>query len=92
MQPADELVGNSAHDNSKYCFAKRGEIYVVYLPQGGTTDLDLPKGTFVVKWFDPENGGPLMDGSVKTVQGGSPVSIGQHHEGSDRVALIRQAN
>lgn len=90
MRPADELVGNDTHDNSKYCFAKPGEIYIVYLPKGGTTDVNLPEGMFAVKWFDPANGGPLQDGSVRTVQGGGMVSIGQHASGADRVALIRQ--
>ena len=33
--------GNAANDNSKYCFAKSGGIYLVYLPNGGTTELDL---------------------------------------------------
>ncbi len=39
--PADELVGNAKHDNSKYCLAQRGEVYLVYLPHGGETELDL---------------------------------------------------
>ena len=41
MKNADELVGNTARDNSRYCFAKAGEVYLVYLPAGGTADLDL---------------------------------------------------
>jgi hypothetical protein len=41
MRNADALIGNATHDNSKYCLAKPGEIYLVYLPSGGTTDLDL---------------------------------------------------
>ncbi|APZ94436.1 DUF5060 domain-containing protein [Fuerstiella marisgermanici] len=94
MQPADELVGNAGHDNSKYCFAKSGEVYVVYLPKGGTTDLDLTSasGTFTVKWFDPRNGGELLNGSVASIEGGKVRSIGQHDGDGDRVALVRRSN
>ena len=42
MKNADALVGNEQHDNSRYCFAKPGELYLVYLPLGGTTSLDQP--------------------------------------------------
>ena len=66
MSNADDLVGNSAHDNSRYCFAKPGALYLVYLPAGGTADLDLRQatGAFTLAWFDPRNGGPLKKGEV----------------------------
>ena len=78
MTNADELVGNATHDNSRYCFAKAGELYLVYLPAGGTTDLDLGQasGRFTVAWFDPRNGGPLKTGSVATVNAGGLVALG----------------
>ena len=41
MEHADRLVGNPAEDNRRYAFAKRGEVYLVYLPKGGSADLDL---------------------------------------------------
>ena len=44
MKNADELVGNEKHDNSRYCFAKANEVYLVYLPSGGTATLDLVEG------------------------------------------------
>jgi len=62
MKNADELVGNPQHDNSRYCFAKTNEIYLVYLPTGATAQLDL-NGSFTVSWFDPRNGGPMKNGS-----------------------------
>jgi len=79
MRNADALVGNPQNDNSKFCLAKVGEVYLVYLPNGGTTDLDLTgaKGDFQVKWFNPRTGGELQDGSVKRVRAGSRVSLGQ---------------
>ena len=78
MTNADELVGNVKHDNSRYCFAKAGELYLVYLPSGGTASLDLLKttGQFRVAWFDPRNGGPLKVGSVSTISGGASAALG----------------
>ena len=79
MQNANALVGNAKNDNSRYCFAKTGEVYLVYLPNGGSVELDLTgaAGTFPVKWFNPRTGGDLADGSIMSVQGGGAVSLGQ---------------
>ena len=69
MTNADELVGNAAHDNSVYCLAQKGQLYLVYLPKGGTTALDLSTapGTFSVAWFNPRTGGtPAADSSPAT--------------------------
>ena len=78
MANADALVGNAAHDNSRYAFAQAGSIYLVYLPNGGTTSLDLSsaKGRFSIQWFDPRNGGRPKKGSVAEAQGGAPVALG----------------
>ena len=78
MTSANALIGNTKDDNSKFCIAKPGEVYLVYLPNGGTTDLDLSvaKGAFTVKWFNPRAGGDLLNGSVNTVNGGGSVSLG----------------
>ena len=78
MVNRDELVGNPQHDVSKFCFAKPNEVYLVYLPDGGSSDLDLSqaKGRFVVNWFNPRAGGELQAGSVTGVGGGGEVSLG----------------
>jgi hypothetical protein len=78
MSNADALVGNAAHDNSLWCLTRPGEIYLVYLPSGGTTNLDLSgaTGQFSVRWFDPRNGGALKRGSVDTVRGGTTAALG----------------
>ena len=78
MSNADALIGNAENDNSKYCLAKTGDTYLVYLPNGGTTELDLggTNGTYTVSWFNPRSGGALSDGSVGSVTGGSKVSLG----------------
>ena len=78
MRPADHLVGNATHDNSRYCLARAGESYLVYLPNGGSAELDLTgvNGRFTVSWFDPRNGGALQRTSVNMLQGGGMASLG----------------
>jgi hypothetical protein len=101
MSNQDELVGNAGHGREKYCFAKEGEVYLVYLGYVNTTELDLGGAVqgraFEVKWFNPRAGGTLQDGSVKDVQGGGKVSLGQPpveaqaKNGEDWVVLVRAA-
>ncbi|MBM4156943.1 MAG: DUF5060 domain-containing protein, partial [Lentisphaerae bacterium] len=78
MVSANALIGNPKDDNSKFCLAKPGEIYLVYLPSGGTTGIDLSaaQGAFAVKWFNPRAGGALVNGTVNSVQGGKTAALG----------------
>lgn len=78
MKNADKLVGNAEHGISKFCFAKTNETYLVYLPNGGESPLDLSAadGEFYVKWFNTRDGGDLQAGSVTKVSGGGSVSLG----------------
>ncbi|NNE75761.1 MAG: hypothetical protein HKN31_01670, partial [Pricia sp.] len=57
MQNHDELLSNP----KGYCFAKKDEIYVVYLPKGETTDLAIGDGAFTIAFYDPKEGGKLYD-------------------------------
>lgn len=79
MKNADALVGNETNDNTKYCLAKPNEVYLVYLPAGGTTTLDLSnaKGDFRVEWFNPRDGGGPSNGSIKSVKAEKVVELGQ---------------
>jgi len=79
MKNVNALIGNAKNDNSKFCFAKAGDTYLVYLPSGGTSELDLTgaSGAFKVGWFNPRMGGALQSGSVKSLQGGGKVSLGE---------------
>ncbi len=78
MQPTDELVGADGKDNLRDCFAKPGELYLVYIADGKEPSLDLSRveGEFAVQWFNPRSGGKLLDGSKKSVSGGGPVKLG----------------
>jgi len=79
--PFTEMQHNDALTPAKddYVLAKAGEVYAIYLPAGGTTELDLgaAAGPFTVKWYNPRQGGALEDGSVKTVSGPGAKSLGQ---------------
>jgi hypothetical protein len=94
MEPADALVGNAAEDDSRYAFAKRGEVYLVYLPKGGAADLDLAgtSARFTVAWLDPRKGGPFREGTVREVGGGTSVSLGTppSDPGDDWLAVVRR--
>lgn len=94
MKNADGLVGNPKHDNSIYCFAKPGEIYVVFLPEGGASRLDLSEaeGEFEVVWYNPRDGGEFLKGTKASVSGGRSVSFGlpPRDRGEDWVAVIRR--
>ena len=79
MKNANALVGNARNDNSKFCLAQTGQLYLVYVPNGGSTELDLngADGAFMVKWFNPRTGGALQDGTVKSAKGGGKVALGE---------------
>jgi len=84
MTHHDELTASK----DDYCLAKPGQVYAVYLPSGGTTDLDLGKNsaTFIVQWFNPRIGGPLQTGTVAKITGPGIVSIGYPPTDSDKSA------
>ena len=94
MENANALAGNAKDDNSRYCLAKTGQVYVVYLPEGGVAQLDLTdaEGTFSVAWFNPRAGGALLSGSVATIPGGKRSALGAPPSDpkEDWVVLVRQ--
>ncbi len=94
MANHDELVGNTAHDNSKYCLADQRHVFLVYLPHGGSSHLDLTAaaGAFDVAWFNPRQGGELRRGSVQRVSGGRRVGLGEPpgDAAEDWLVVVRQ--
>jgi hypothetical protein len=81
-------------DPGDFVLAKRGEVYAVYLPVGGTARLDLAdtRGTFEVKWYDPRFGGELQDGTVVSVEGGGTRALGEPpgERSKDWAILVRR--
>ncbi len=94
MQNSDALIGNPLSTNQKYCLAKPGKVYLIYLPQGGSSELDLENhsNVFTVKWFNPLTGGDLQNGSVEEITGPGKVFLGEPPAGisDDGVILIRK--
>lgn len=90
MEAHDELVSNA----DAYCLAKEGDIYAVYLREGGSTDLDLKNFAqrFSVQWYDPRSGGKLHSGTVRSVVGPGKVALGnpKQEEDEDWVVLIQR--
>ncbi len=90
MRHADELTMS----RQDFVFAKKNEVYAMYLPEGGTTQLDLSAatGTFEVKWYDPRFGGELQDGTVRTVEGSALRTIGEapKDRSKDWAVLVRR--
>jgi hypothetical protein len=88
MSNADEIT----KDKNDYCLAKEGEIYAIYFPEGKATDINLPGGQFTVHWFNPREGGYLLQGSVNKITGGGFASTGNPpvQDGKDWVCLIRR--
>ena len=74
MTAANELV---AGDND-YGFAKSGELYLVYLRDGGSASIDLSgtDGDYDVHWFDPRHGGELQSTAISRVNGGGEANLG----------------
>lgn len=93
MRDADGLTsGTTGTDQVR---AVPGEVYAIYLPEGGSAVLDLSgePGTYAVTWFDPLSGA-LRDGSVETVAGGGKVSIGEppHSAGREWAVLVERTS
>jgi collagenase-like protein with putative collagen-binding domain len=60
--------------SSSYCLASVGSEYLVVVPTGGSTSVDLSgaSGTLTVEWFNPSTGDTASGG---TVTGGHSVSL-----------------
>ena len=65
MQPFDGVTGEAA-----VALAEPSQVYVVYLPRGGktTVDLDAVEGRLAARWFNPRNG---KFGESSAVTGGA---------------------
>ena len=92
--PFTEMKNNDDITKAKddYCLAKEGEIYAIYLPEGGSTEILLSPGSYGVKWFNPRSGGDLKTGTIEKVMGIGFTSVGYPTEdpGKDWVCLIRR--
>ncbi len=91
MDAHNELIAGNA---DAWNFANPGEIYVIYLREGGTVSLQLDNDeNYHIKWFNPRTGGVLKDGSVTSVSGTGNHSLGEApaEKSSDWVVLVTNA-
>ncbi len=76
-----------------YCFADPGKTYAIYLPQGGTTEVNLGStpGEFSVQWYDPRAGGALQSGSITTLEAPGWKQVGHPPAEANRdwVVLVK---
>ncbi|MEM1108902.1 MAG: DUF5060 domain-containing protein [Planctomycetota bacterium] len=93
MTPNDDLlVGEDSDFGGGEVFAKAGEVYAFYLPDGsnddnddsidGSPELDLSlydAVEFTLRWFNPRTG--EFEGQEKTLIGGGWVAIGATPDG-----------
>jgi hypothetical protein len=74
--PFQDMTPNDGLVSTGWCLNKGGEIYAVYLPNGGSATLSVGAGTYSVRWYDPRSGGALQTGSVGTLTGPGSLSLG----------------
>jgi hypothetical protein len=89
MEPADSLASGAA----AFVLAKPGQVYALYLPQGGSAKLKLEPGNYTVAWYNPRAGGQLMKGSIQTVKGGDSADLGTPpaDPAADWAVLVRRS-
>ncbi len=106
MEPADELSAGGATiavgtgrgrsvPLGPQVFAKRGEVYAVYLPtctSTGTLDLTELKGTAQQRWFNPRSG--VFAGTSTPIAGGGRRELGPPpaEPAADWVVLIKRTD
>ncbi|MEM8486290.1 MAG: PA14 domain-containing protein [Bacteroidota bacterium] len=90
MAPQTDL----ADDEDHLVFANPGEIYAIYLREGGSPSLDLAAnvGNYRVKWYNPRNGGGLQHGSVTTFSGAGVQSLGNPPTAEDEDWVVMVEN
>ncbi|MEQ9221479.1 MAG: DUF5060 domain-containing protein [Cyclobacteriaceae bacterium] len=59
-----ENANGLTRSEKDFVFADPGEVYVIYLPNGGASTLDLQgnSGSYTVEWYNPRKGGALQQG------------------------------
>ncbi len=70
----DELV----NAGGAYCLTKTGEVYIVYLPAGtinATIKVEL-ESPLSVGWFNPRQGGEILEGSIASLSGHGIRNLG----------------
>ena len=86
MVSMNELVNIS----DAYCFAKPGELYLVYLPENSNDAAIKLEGdkSYSVKWFNPRDGGEMQPGSIDSISGAGNNLIGNPPSDDERDWIV----
>ena len=94
MDSSDDLIGAAQLKSPAYCFAKPGELYLVYLHEPAndiSLDVTGHAGAYRIDWFNPRAGGELIVGAHvkadKTIRLGAPPTS---KPGEDWLAVLRK--
>ncbi|NQT25731.1 DUF5060 domain-containing protein, partial [candidate division KSB1 bacterium] len=88
--PFQEMAPDDDFAEDAWALTLADSTYLLYLKNGGSTNVSLPDGIYNVQWFDPRDGGELQTGSVLQVMGNGSASIGvpPNNVDSDWACLI----
>lgn len=68
MQPRNDLI----RAGMAFCLAKPGSTYALYLPEGGTVEVELPaNASYTCDWWNPANGSNGRFQGARNVTGGA---------------------
>jgi len=86
-----EPLWNGVADGEGYLFARPGDIYVLYMPNGGEVTLAeaVPPGTYTLRWFEPDTGEFEEPQQVTVEEGAAPPHI-RAPSAQDWVLLARR--
>ena len=93
--PLQEMISSDVTANmpGAYCYAKPGELYLIYLPEEKKNSIIKISGmeSYSVSWFDPRKGGDLRKGTVESIQGEGDQFIGNppSDPGKDWLVVIQ---
>lgn len=89
MYNQDHLVSNG------WCHGTESSVYVIYMTadQLGNTTIDL-SSSYTIAWFNPREGGDLVEGTVARLEAGDAVHIGAPSisDDGDWVALLQNTD
>lgn len=83
------MVPDISIASSGYCLANIGNEYLVYIPEGITTQLDLTdaEGSFSVEWFNPEGG---VKKTGESISGGEKITLEAPFKSNEAVVYLKK--
>lgn len=85
LEPDEDFAENA------WTLKKDGAFYLLYYKDGGSADIQLPKGEYSMKWYDPRND-TLHDGKSLFFTDGSSQALGTfpNENTSDWLCIIER--